>query len=67
MEAARFDDGVARIYPRMKAFERACNEADIPFALDHVLAQRTHLTEEFVGYAVDPSFATKYVAFRGAT
>jgi len=30
-EAARFDEGVKRIFPRMKAFEKVCDAAKIKF------------------------------------
>ena len=30
-EAARFDEGVKRVFPRMKAFEKVCDAAKIKF------------------------------------
>jgi len=31
VEEARFDDGVGRVFPRMKAFEAVCDAAKIKF------------------------------------
>ena len=60
MEAARFDDGVARIYPRMKAFEQVCDKARIKFPVDHILANKTELSQEAVTYAFGPDFVDKH-------
>ena len=60
MEAARFDEGVARIYPRMKAFEGVCDKARIRFPVDHILARRTELSQEAVTYAFGPDFVAKH-------
>ena len=60
MEAARFDEGVARIYPRMKAFELVCDKARIRFPIDHILASRTELSKEAVTYAFGPDFVAKH-------
>ena len=60
MEAARFDEGVARIYPRMKAFETVCDKARIKFPIDHILASKTELSQEAVTYAFGPDFVAKH-------
>jgi hypothetical protein len=49
-ERSRFDDGVSRIYPRMKAFELVCNAAKIKFPIDHIVAGKTELSKEAVTY-----------------
>ena len=49
-ERSRFDDGVVRIYPRMKAFELVCNAAKIKFPIDHIVAGKTELSKEAVTY-----------------
>ncbi len=60
MEAARFDEGVARIYPRMKAFELVCDKARIKFPVDHILVGKTELSQEAVTYAFGPDFVAKH-------
>jgi hypothetical protein len=51
---------VARIYPRMKAFEQVCDKARIRFPVDHILAKRTELSQEAVTYAFGPDFVAKH-------
>ena len=50
----RFDEGVNRIFPRMKAFEVVCDAARIKFPVDHILAGKTELSAEAVTYAFGP-------------
>ena len=37
--AARYDEGVQRIYPKLKDFEKYCDAALIPFPIDHIVGQ----------------------------
>ena len=60
MESARFDDGVKRIFPRMKEFEKTCDLAKIRFPIDHLIAKRTELSQEAVTYAFGPEFVAKH-------
>ena len=41
VDAAKFDIGVVRIYPRLKEFEQACSAAAVVFPIDHVETART--------------------------
>ena len=44
LEAARYDDGVVRVYPVLKEFEVVCNAANIRFPIDHLIARKTQLS-----------------------
>ena len=59
-EEARFDEGVKRIFPRMKAFEVVCDAARIKFPVDHILSGQTELSKEAVTYAFGPDFVAKH-------
>ena len=59
MESAKFDPGVIRLYPKLKAFEQQCASAGLEqFPIDHVEARRTELSAE----AVATSFGTNFVS-----
>ena len=59
MESAKFDAGVIRIYPKLKAFEQQCASAGLDqFPIDHVEARRTELSAE----AVTKSFGSHFVS-----
>ena len=60
LEDIKFDEGVIRIYPRMKAFEKVCDDARIKFPVDHLIAHQTELSEEAVTYAFGPDFLAKH-------
>jgi hypothetical protein len=48
------------VYPRLKEFERVCDEARIRFPIDHLVGGRTELTVEAVRAAFGSEFAERY-------
>lgn len=63
-EAARFDDGVQRIYPRLKEFESHCDQAGVPFPIDHLVAGKRELASESIAYAFSAEFLARTVGKR---
>jgi chromosome segregation ATPase len=61
LESARFDEGVARIYPRLKAFELVCDAARIRFPVDHIQQHRTELSTQAVVEAFGPEFVALHL------
>ena len=51
-----------RIYPRLKAFEKQCDDAIIPFPVEHVINRRTELRPEAVAQLYGADFVAKYHA-----
>ena len=60
MEEIRFDEGVIRVYPRLKEFEKVCDTVLIRFPIDHLMTQRTELSAEAVMYAFGSDFVAKH-------
>jgi hypothetical protein len=58
-EAARYDEGVRRVYPKLYAFQQLCDGAYIPFPADHIIGRRTELTVQAIVQAYGPEFVGK--------
>ena len=67
LEAARSDDGVARVYPRLKEFEKVCDAAGIHFPVDHVVARKTQLSVQHVLNTFGPDFVAKHHILGGGS
>ena len=61
-EAARYDEGVRRVYPRLYAFQQVCDGAYVPFPADHIIARKTGLTVQAIVQAYGPEFVGKFVS-----
>ena len=48
IESIQWDEGVMRIYPKFKEFEKVCSMVHIKFPIDHILASKTELSMEAV-------------------
>lgn len=56
----RFHRSVARIYPRLKQFERVCDAARIRFPVDHVISRKTQLSVQHVLTTFGPDFVARH-------
>jgi hypothetical protein len=54
------DEGVGRIFPLLKEFERVCDLAQVRFPMEHLRGRRKELTQEAVTYAFGPEFVQRY-------
>jgi hypothetical protein len=63
-DAARLDEGVQRVYPKLKEFERHCDQAGVPFPIDHVMAGKKELASESIAYAYGAEFLARTVGRR---
>ena len=61
LESARLDDGVGRVYPRLKAFEAVCDAAKIRFPVDHIQQSKTELSRQAVLEAFGPDFVALHL------
>ena len=57
MDKIQGDDGVARVYPKLKELQLLCDGAKIKLPIDHVKAKKTKLTAEHIV----ASYGTNYV------
>ena len=62
LEAARYDEGVVRVYPMLKEFEVVCNAANIRFPIDHLIARKTQVLP-MCSSLLPSKLPTKYTLF----
>ena len=56
----RHDEGVVRVYDRLRAFEHICDEAAVKFPIDHLTLRLSELSEEAVKYSYGVAFCHKH-------